>query len=349
MPQTQSQIAILGTGLIGTSIGLSLMRRPNRNYTVVGADRDRTNVRAAKKLGAVDREVDSLEEAVTKAGFVVIAVPVLGARHILQEAGKYLQPGTIVTDVCSTKADIMRWAEEFLPEGVHFIGGHPMAGKEKSGPEAADPEMFKNATWAVTPSPRADEEAVRIILNFVESMGAVPLYIDPAEHDQYVAAVSHLPILVSVALFRMARDSQGWEDASLLAGPAFRDLTRLASGDPTMSRDIISTNREAILHWLGRFQDELETIHAAIELGGQPVMDLLASTNLDRDTFIMNPPMRRRPDGPEAPSAQDQLGRLFVGGLYDRLKEVTNRVPESRRDDAELKRKLGIKEDDALR
>lgn len=349
MANTQSQIAILGTGLIGTSIGLALTRRPNRNYTVVGADRDRANARTARKLGAIDRDVDSLEEAVGKAGFVVIAVPVLGARHILQEAGQFLQPGTIVTDVCSTKADIMRWAEEFLPEGVHFVGGHPMAGKEKSGPEAADADLFKNATWAVTPSPRADEEAVRITLNFVEALGATPLYIDPAEHDQYVAAVSHLPILLSVALFRMARDSQGWEDASLLAGPAFRDLTRLASGDPTMSRDIMTTNRDAVLHWLERFQEELEAIHAAIELGGQPLMDLFTSTNLDRDTFILNPPMRRRPEGPEPPSAQDQIGRLFAGGLYDKLKEVTSRAPETRTNDTELKRKLGIREDDGRR
>jgi prephenate dehydrogenase len=339
----QPRIAIIGTGLIGTSIGLNLMSRPSRNYEVVGADRDRGNARAAKKMGALDREVGSLEEALSGAGLIILAVPVMAARQILQEGSKYIQADAVMTDTCSTKADIMRWAAEFLPEGVHFVGGHPMAGSERSGPGAARADLFQGATWAVTPSPRADEGAVQAVMGLVEVMGAIPLYIDPAEHDQYTAAVSHMPILLSVALFRMVRDSQGWEDASLLAGPGFRDLTRLASGDSTMSRDIVATNREAVLHWLGRYEDELATIRKAIEMGGQAVADLFASTQLDRDTFIQYPPVRRRPEGVEAPSAQDAVGRLFVGGFYDRLKDMSSRTPQRNPgEDAELKRKLGI-------
>ncbi len=343
----QSRISILGTGLIGTSIGLALAARPNRQYEIIGADRDRANTRAAKKLGALDREVGSLEEAVGGAGLVIIATPVMAARHILQEIGQFLVPGAVVTDVCSTKADIMRWAQEFLPEGVNFVGGHPMAGKEKSGPEAATADLFQNATWAITPSPRADERAVGVVLGLVEALGGNPLYIDPSEHDQYAAAVSHLPLVVSVALFRMVRDSQGWEDASLLAGPGFKDLTRLASGDPTMSRDIMMTNRDAVLHWIGRLQKELTTISDALQVGHEPVYDLFQSTQFDREHFLLNPPERRRPEGPEAPSAQDAVGRLFVGGLYDKLKETTNRLSASppRADDTELKRKLGIRDD----
>jgi prephenate dehydrogenase len=339
----QPRIAIIGTGLIGTSIGLNLMSRPSRNYEVVGADRDRNNARAAKKMGALDREVGSLEEALSGAGLVILAVPVMAARQILQEGAKYLQKDVIVTDTASTKSDIMRWAAEFLAEGVHFVGGHPMAGSEQSGPSAAKADLFQGATWAITPSPRADEAAVRAVIGLVETLGAYPLYIDPAEHDQYTAAVSHVPVLLSVALFRMVRDSQGWEDASLLAGPGFRDLTRLASGDATMSRDIVATNREAVLHWLGRFIDELGTVRKAIELGGQEVKDLFASTQLDRETYIQNPPVRRRPEGVEAPSAQDAVGRLFVGGFYDRLKEMSNRPPgRPAGDDEKLRQKLGM-------
>jgi len=250
-----------------------------------------------------------------------------------------------VTDVCSTKAEVMRWAAEYLPENVHFVGGHPMAGREKSGPEAASASLFEGATWAVTPSPRADERAVQAVLGLIEALGAIPLYIDPAEHDQYAAAVSHVPLLASVALFRMVRDSQGWEDAALLAGPGFRDVTRLASGDPTMARDIMLTNREAVIHWIGRLQQELSTIRAALEAGPEPIYDLFKSTQLDRDTFIQNPPQRRRPEGIEPPSARDAIGRMFVGGLYDRIKETTERLPTAPRDDADLKRKLGIEDD----
>lgn len=338
----QSRIAIIGTGLIGTSVGLALRGRPAAGYEIVGADRDRDNARAAKKLGAVDREVGSLEEAVGGAGLVILAVPVVAARQILQDMVPYLQGGVVVTDVCSTKADIMRWAAEFLPEGVHFVGGHPMAGKETSGPEGASADLFQGATWAITPSPRASEEAVGTVLGMVEALGANPLYIDPAEHDQYAAAVSHLPLLVSVALFRLVRDSQGWEDASLLAGPGFRDLTRLASGDPVMSRDIMVTNRDAILHWIGRLQQELSTIKTALEDGSETVFDLFRSTQLDRDTFIANPPVRRRIEGVAPPSAQDAIGQMFVGNFYDRLKELNRNT--GLRDDGTPKR-LGARDD----
>jgi len=340
----QPRIAIIGTGLIGTSIGLNLAGRRGRSYEVVGADRDRANARTAKKMGAIDKEVGSLEEAVDGAGLVIIAVPVMAARQLLQELGKVIEPGTVITDTCSTKADILRWAAEYLPETVHFVGGHPMAGRERSGPDAATIDLFQGATWAITPSPHADEEAVSTVLGVVEAMGATPLYIVPVEHDQYAAAVSHLPLLTSVALFRMIRDSAGWEDASLLAGPGFRDTTRLASGDPTMSRDIVATNREAVLHWLGRLQEELDHIRDALESNSEAVLDLFTSTQMDRDVFIMNPPMRRRPEGPAAPSTQDTIGRLFVGGLYDKIKEAPSKMQPVRNDEA-LKRKLGIKDE----
>lgn len=340
----RSRVTIIGTGLIGASIGLGLAARRDRQFEIVGLDRDRGNAREAKKLGAVDREVASLEEAVEGAGLIILAVPVMAARRLLQELPPFLSPGAIITDTCSTKADILRWAAEFLPETVHFVGSHPMAGREKSGPRAASADLFRGASWAITPSPRASEQAVGVVLGLVDALGAVPLYIDPAEHDTYAAAVSHLPILLAVALFRMVRDSQGWEDAALLAGPAFRDMTRLASGDPTMSRDIAATNRDAILHWLGRYEQELATVRRALELGGQPLTDLFASTQLDRDVFVENPPLRRRPEGTPVPSSQDAIGRLFVGGLYDKLKEMQNRPPAgpSPRDEAELRRKLGM-------
>lgn len=340
-----NRIAIIGTGLIGASIGLGLAAREGRNYELIGADRNRDHARTAKKLGAVDREVGSLEEAVRGAGLVIIATPVMAARRIIQDIGPYLEPGVVITDTCSTKGDVMRWAAEYLPETAHFVGGHPMAGKETSGPSAATASLFSGATWAVTPSPRAAERAVHVVLGLIETLGAVPLYIDPFEHDQYAAAISHVPLIASVALFRMVRDSQGWEDAALLAGPGFRDVTRLASGDPTMARDIMLTNREAVLHWIGRLEEELGTIRKALEAGSEAIYDLFHSTQLDRDTFIQNPPQRRRPEGVEPPSARDAIGRMFVGGLYDRLKEASERPVRAPQDDAELRRKLGVEDD----
>jgi prephenate dehydrogenase len=328
LSQKQSKIGIIGTGLIGTSIGLGLMARAKRSYEVVGADAHRGHARTAHKLGALDRHVDSIEELVENAGLVIVAVPVMAARTVFEQIASFLVPGAVITDTCSTKGDVLRWASELLPESIHFVGSHPMAGVESSGPEAARADLFKDATWAVTPSARADEEAVAIVVGLIEAMGAHPVHIDAAEHDQYAAAVSHVPLLASVALFRVVRDSPGWEDASLISGPAFKDLTRLASGDPRMAMDIMGTNREAVLHWLRRFRNELETIEAAIELGGDPVKSLFESTQLDREAWLLNPRTQREVQGPELPSSKDAMGQLLVGGNYERLKEVlAGRLP----------------------
>ena len=343
----RSRISIIGTGLIGSSIGLGLAARKDREYEIVGVDRDGGHAKEAKKMGAVDKTVGSLQEAIEGAGLVVLAVPVQAGRRIMEEGAKYFEAGAVVTDVGSTKADVLKWAAEYLPETVHFIGGHPMAGKEKSGPGEASADLFKGATWAITPSPRASEGAVSTIIGLIDVLGARPLYIDAAEHDTYAAAVSHVPILLSVALFRMVRDSKGWEDVGQMAGPAFRDLTRLASGDPTMSRDIMATNREAVLHWVSRFQDELDTIRVALQEGGQIVTDLFASTRLDREVFLEHPPERLPAAGPETPSAQDTMARLFVGGLYDKMKEAQQRASAPRPGtDNELRKKLGIRDDE---
>jgi prephenate dehydrogenase len=273
-------------------------------------------------MGALDRHVDSIEELVENAGLIVVAVPVLAARAVFEQISSYLVPGAVITDTCSTKQEVMRWAKELLPEHIHFIGSHPMAGKESSGPAEATADLFAGATWAITPSPRADEEAVAIIVGLIEAMGAHPVHIDAGEHDQYAAAVSHVPLLASVALFRVVRDSPGWEDAALISGPAFKDLTRLASGDPRMATDIMGTNREAVVHWLRRFRSELEAIEAAIEVGGDPVKSLFESTQLDREAWLLNPRKHRAIDGPDLPSSKDAMGQLLVGGNYDRLKDV---------------------------
>ena len=340
---TRSKIAIIGTGLIGSSIGLNLMSRKDRSYEVVGTDRDRSHARAAKKLGAVDREVGSLEEAVSDAGLVILAVPVQASRDLMERMVPYLKPGAVVTDTCSTKSEIMRWSKELLPDSVNFVGSHPMAGKEKSGPAAATIDLFQGATWAVMPSPHADEGAVNIVLGLIEAMGARALHIDAEEHDQYAAAVSHVPILLSVALFRLVRDSAGWEDASLLSGPAFKDLTRLASGDPVMSTDIMGTNREAVLHWLRRYRESLESIEKMVEEGGEELVKLFASTHLDREAFITNPRYEREQGGVPLPSSADAMGQMLMGRYFDRLKELTREdtaTKLARRNHEELRRKL---------
>lgn len=347
--EARPRVAIVGTGLIGASIGLRLCQQPGRSFEVVGFDRDPEQLRTAKKRGALDREARSLAEALEGAGLVILAVPILAAQRVLREMAPYLAAGSVVTDTLSTKNEVLSWAAEYLPAGVNFVGGHPMAGKEASGAAAADAALFEGATWAVVPSPTASELAVRTVVGMVETLGARPAYFDAAEHDQLTAAISHLPLFLSVALFRMVRDSPSWNDAALLAGPGFRDVTRLASGDPVLAHGIWRTNREALVHWLDRFTAQLRELRALLTDTGreEELGQLLTKTKLDRDVFIERPPRREPPVAPsDVPSTADALGQFLAGAMYQRLKEYTSRPPKTPVEDRTLRRRLGLDDDD---
>lgn len=308
----ESSIAVIGTGLIGASVGLSLMGRKDRRYEVVGIDSSRQNARAARECGAVDRTVRYLNEAVEGASMIVLATPPRAAAELLEAMAPHVAEGAIITDTCSTKAAFMAKAEELFGGKASVIGGHPMAGSERSGPAAASADLFQGAAWAVTPSATANERSVEVVLGMIRAAGAVPIYVDPAEHDELVAAVSHLPLMLSVALFRMMRDSACWEDAEQLAGPAFRDMTRLAKGDPRMAADIVATNRPAIVSWLRRFQDELDTLVRALELDDEGLRDLLARVEEEEGEGGR--------DAGKAPESPDEmLESLFRRTRLDRL------------------------------
>ena len=360
----ESKIAVIGTGLIGASVGLNLMARKDRKYEVVGVDRSRQNARTAREMKAVDTTVRYLDEAVRDASMIVLAVPARAAEELLVSLEPYVSPGAIITDTCSTKASFMAKAQEVFGNSVSVIGGHPMAGSERSGPSAASVDLFQGAAWAVTPSAVASESAVRVVLGLIESAGAVPIYVDPAEHDELVAAVSHVPLLLSVALFKLVRDSAFWDDAQQLAGPGFRDMTRLVMGDPEMATDIVATNRSAILSWLHRYQGELDTIIRALELsdeeaeqlaegievpddgdesapsGADALMDSLFNrARFERFVFDDRIVGRQVPkDGTETPRSGDVIGQMFMGAyLYGRLKDQLRRG-EEREEEAALRR-----------
>ena len=338
---SQSQIAIIGTGLIGASIGHVLVRKPDRNYKVVGYDARRPIGKKAKKVGAIDKDVGSIRDAVKDASLIIIAAPVSAARGVMMDMAPYLRDGVVITDTCSSKADVMAWAEELLPKHVNFIGGHPMTGKTETGPEAASADLFEEVFWAVIPSTSADAAAIHVVNGIIEQAHAKTMYIDPAEHDMWAAAVSHMPLLVSVALFRTVRDSEGWDDASMMAGPGFLSSTRLASSDHIMSAGIVETNRDATLHWLRRMHEELGTVIKAVEVGGEVVEDLLKKTSFQRDMFLDNPRGRAPQSGPETPTVNDAMGTLLMGGaVYERLKELS-KSGSPVVDEDELRRELG--------
>jgi len=260
------RIAIIGLGLIGGSLGLAF-RRTKAGFEVVGFARRPEVAYRALEIGAVDRTEEDLISAVEGADVVIIATPALALKGILAEIGGRLREGSIVTDTASTKAKVLEWAEETLPPSVSFIGGHPMAGKETSGIEAADGDLFKGCTYCLIAGRGATKEARAGVMGLVRQIGANPIFIDASEHDSLVAGISHLPLLISVALVAATTKSPLWPTMARLAASGFRDLTRLASGDPRMSRDICLTNREPILHWIDGYIEELSMLRRLVSQG----------------------------------------------------------------------------------
>ena len=327
------RLAIIGLGLIGGSLGLALKRAQLKGLEIVGHDAEWGVNGRARKLGAIDREARHVPAAVEGAALVVIATPILHVRTVLEAMAPALSEGAVVTDTASTKRDVIRWAQELLPEGVSFVGGHPIAGKEQSGLAAADAALFEGHAWAITPPAHAPEQAVKTVENLIALVGAHPVIIDAEEHDSYLAAVSHLPLLASIALFSLASQSQAWPDLAALAGPGFRDVTRLASGNPDMSHDICLTNRENLLHWLDRFGEELRRFrHAIADSDGQDeLIKTFAKAQADRDAFLEALPERPgTTQDVESVSAGERMLSFMVGEYVVRRTKELEQLMERR-------------------
>lgn len=338
------RVLIVGLGLIGGSVGLALRRwseehkvENRKPLEVVGFDPNLDHQRAAEKMGAVDRGAWDLAKAAREADVVVLALPVAAMREAMADLAPHLQPGTVVTDTGSTKAQVMEWAREALPQGVHFVGGHPMAGKTQSI-EGAEADLFSGATWCIAPSVSASEEAVRTVLGLVAAAGAEPYFVDPHEHDAYVAGVSHLPFAMSAALMNAVSRDVSWREMKQLTAGGFRDTTRLASGSPTMHRDILVTNREAVLRWIDAMTASLSELRADLASNAPDAGDRLESffaeardaradwaTQTTREGELLQATAAEL--SPE--SVSDHMGRMFLGGFAKKLRQPASRGTSS--------------------
>lgn len=247
-----NRVAIVGLGLIGGSIGLALHTAKGAQQ-VTGFDLGKGISDAARRIGAIDQPYSTLADAIRGAELVILATPVGAMRSLLQSMATAIIPRAVVTDVASTKSQVISWAEEFLPQSVSFVGGHPMTGKELSGVAAADANLFKDHIYCLTPTRRTNPAAINKVTTFIEMLGARVRFLEPAEHDGQMAGVSHLPFVASAALMNTVANGPAWGDASVLAAGGFRDMTRLAAGSPEMYRDICLTNSEAITRWLNEY------------------------------------------------------------------------------------------------
>ena len=337
------RVAIIGTGLIGASVGLRLKAAGNiPDLEIAGFDRIPAVGRIAQRSGAVDVNVREPADAVHEASLVVLCTPVLALRSVMKEIAPALEDNAIVTDTGSTKTDVMRWAQEELPHKVSFIGGHPMAGKTDAGPNYAEATLFEGAQWVIVPPTDVPQSAVDTVRGLIEAMGAKPRFMDAEEHDSYVAAISHLPQMAATAMFTLAHESEAWPELSMLAATGFRDTTRLAGTDPNIGFDIAVTNRTQIVHWLERYREVLRELQDRLsaEDGEEELFRHMAQSSWDYTNFVNGEVGRKeideRGDGPKA----FDLTQLLIGeALASKISGIAE-SGEKRLEKAERERRL---------
>ncbi|WP_051318391.1 prephenate dehydrogenase [Cohnella thermotolerans] len=257
-PRAATKIAIFGVGLIGGSLALCWKGKPG--LRVVGHSVNAASVEKYVSLGVVDEGTTSLADAAADADFIFLCVPVGRLNDYIDELSKLpLKPGCILTDVGSTKASVVAHAERLALQGAVFIGGHPMAGSERSGVEAASADLFENAYYVLTPTEATPPEAVASLENLLRWTRAKVVKTDAAGHDSIVGAISHLPHIIAVALVNQIAGYNESNDLyrSLAAG-GFRDITRIASSDPKIWRDILVSNKDVLLKLLDDWRKEMD-------------------------------------------------------------------------------------------
>lgn len=258
-----NKIALLGLGLIGGSLGLALHQAGVAEH-ISGYDNNQDATHSAWEIGAITERCDTAEKAVQQADMVILAVPILAMLELFEHIAPHLKPGALVTDTASTKVQILNWATRLLPAHVTFVGGHPMAGRELSGIQAAEAGLFNDSTYCLIPSTQSSTEGVAQLGEIVVRIGASPIVLDATRHDHLVAGISHLPFILSSALVHCLSKQEDWKELTTLAAGGFRDMSRLAAGSPTMYRDICATNKEEIINWLDALASELDNLRSLL-------------------------------------------------------------------------------------
>lgn len=264
------RVLIVGIGLIGGSLALALKRR-GIVREVLGVDLGPENLEKAKALGIVDATFPDPCEPAQEADLIVLATPVGAILAVASTVAPHLRKGTILTDVGSVKGSVVKALESILPSEAAFVGGHPIAGRERSGVEAAMADLFQGAKCVLTLTPQTDQGALEQVKALWERVGSEVIVMTPELHDQIFAAVSHLPHLVAYSLIGALLDlDDGASYMSAFAAGGLKDFTRIAMSHPAMWRDICLFNREDLITMLGRFRKALDRLETLIRLGDGP-------------------------------------------------------------------------------
>lgn len=330
------KVAIIGLGLIGGSLGLALKRNPELHIT--GYDRSFSTLEQAFRRGIIDTIATSIEYACEHADVIIFATPVNTTVAMMQQAGDWkLKKDVIMTDTGSTKGPIMDAAKQLRRLGITFIGGHPMAGSHKSGVTAAKEHLFENAYYILTPDPQTDSVKVERLRNLLKPTKGKIVVLDSEEHDRMTAIVSHFPHLVASSLVgRLEAQQEKQPFVKKLAAGGFRDLTRIASADPIMWRDITSQNREELLKQLDGWLEEMENVRNMLKSNDPAeIYDYFAGAKQFRDDLPITSQgalymtYDLHIDVPDHPGIISEITKI----LADELISLTNiRIVETRTD-----------------
>ncbi len=281
------RLAIIGVGLIGGSLALAL-KEAGAVGEVIGCGRGKPNLEKAIELGVIDTYSRDPLEAVVDADVIFLATPVKTLGAVTQQCLPGLKPGAVITDGGSVKGDVVRMIEPLLPTGVHFVPGHPIAGTENSGAEAAFSSLYRGKRCILTPTENTDPQALELIERMWRTVGSDVVRMPLEKHDKVLAAISHLPHMVAYSLVNAVGSYDHYEENILeYSAGGFRDFTRIASSDPTMWRDIAETNREALLEMMERFESSFAELKVDIAEGnGDKLFEFFLRSKQLRDAIL---------------------------------------------------------------
>jgi len=280
------KLAIIGVGLMGGSLALSLK---NGGYVgeVIGIGRGIENLRNAFNLGIIDKYTQNLKDGVIDADVIVVAIPVESIVDIIDKAQTFMKDGAIITDVGSVKGEIVKNVDKILDSRLAFVGGHPVAGTEKSGADAAFSTLYKGSKCILTPSKSTKGEALEKIKLMWEKTGAEVIVMSTEDHDKILAAISHLPHMIAYSLVNTVDGIDDFDESIInYSAGGFKDFTRIASSSPEMWRDICSMNKTAIVDMIDRYMKELSQLKTLIEEDSHnEILDLFSKSKKARDSL----------------------------------------------------------------
>lgn len=318
------RITIVGVGPVGVSIGLALMKRRLNNTEIVITSGDRAAMSAAKDMQAANQTISSMRNAVEGAHLIILDTPVAEMRDTMDSIGPYMEREAVVTDTCSVKTPVLRWANEFLPKDADFIGGHPLLKSPPHHMETASADIFKDTKYSIAPSDSAGEQSIRTVVGLVEALGATPVFLDPAEHDSYAAAMHHLPVILSSAFVTATAGSEGWREMHLLAESQFDAFGKHAANDPIDNEAVCLASRDALVHWIDQLILELYNYRNELKEDNDDLLERFIKAWEYRAKWESDAVVPR--EGTDLPTASEAMMSALMGErLARRLRVIRDR------------------------